>query len=236
MICISCKTDHNANFCPHCGEKSETKKITFKSITEDAFTTVTDMDKGFLYNCKQLFVNPKSMSVHYILGKRKGILNPISFLIISVTMYLIVESILRIPTENTGGQKSPEADIMKVGFAAGRYIRIYFKYFWILSIIPLAASTQLIFRKYNFTEHLAINSFILGQATLIGLVSYMIFKIDMPVNPLVYLLILWLFYRIFMIENDKIETFLMSFGALIIFIIQLMIITTAIGVIAVMIA
>jgi len=231
MICISCKTERNANFCPNCGEKSEIKKITFKSITEDAFSTITNMDKGFLYNLKMLFINPKSISNDYILGKRKGILNPISFLILSVTMYLIMESLLIVPKESTGVQNLPEVYIGKVAYAAGKYIHTYFKYFWILSIIPLAISTKLIFRKYNFIEHLAINSFILGQATLIGLISYMILKIDMPVNPLVYLLILWLVYRVFMARKDKLETFLMSFGALVLFILQLIIITIGIGMI-----
>ncbi len=231
MICISCTTEHNANFCPNCGEKAEIKKITFKSIIEDAFLTITDMDKGFLYNLKTLSIKPKTISIDYILGKRKGILNPISFLILSVTLYLIVESLLKIPKENTGVQNLPEVYIGKVAYAAGKYIHTYFKYFWILSIIPLAISTKLIFRKYNFIENLAINSFILGQATLLGLIIYMILKINMVVNPIVYLFILWLVYRVFMTEKGKLETFLMSCGVLILFILQLCVITLGIGII-----
>ena len=57
------------------------------------------MDKGFLFNLKMLFLNPKSITVEYILGKRKGILNPISFLILSVSLYLILEGLLRVPKE-----------------------------------------------------------------------------------------------------------------------------------------
>ncbi|MGZ2372041.1 DUF3667 domain-containing protein [Ancylomarina sp. YFZ004] len=231
MICISCKTEHKANFCPNCGEKSEIKKITFTSISRDAFLSITNMDKGFLFNLKLLFINPKSISSDYILGKRKGILNPISFLILSVTMYLIMESLLRVPKESTGVQNLPEVYIGKVAYAAGKYVHSYFKYFWILSTIPLAISTKLIFRKYNFIEHLAINSFILGQATLIGLISYRILKIDMPVNPLVYSLILLMVYRIFKTRKEKLKTFMMSFGALVLFILQLIIITIGIGMI-----
>ncbi|MDH7445964.1 DUF3667 domain-containing protein [Aquimarina sp. 2201CG14-23] len=231
MICVSCNTEHNANFCPNCGEKSEIKKITFKSIIEDTFLTITNMDKGFLYNLKMLFMNPKSIANEYILGKRKGILNPISFLIFSVTMYLIIENLLRVPRENTELQNLPDVYLGKVAYAAGKYVHVYLKYFWILSIVPLAISTKLIFRKYNFIEHLAINSFILGQATLIGVISYIILKIDLPVNPLVYLLIVWLMYRIFMTENNKLETFLMSVGALVLFVLQLVIIATGIGII-----
>jgi len=231
MICISCKNEHSSEFCPNCGEKSTTRKITFTSIIEDTFSTIANMDRGVLYNVKNLFISPQSFTSDYIHGKRKGVLNPISFLIISITIYLIIESILRVPSGNTEAQALPESKLQKVGFAAGKYIALYFKYFWILCIIPLSISTRSIFRKYNFAEHLAINSFILGQATLIGLISYLIIKIELPVNPLVYLIILWLVYRVFLKDKEKYETLLMSFGTLLLFILQLCIIIIGIGMI-----
>lgn len=233
MICISCKNELSSEFCPTCGEKSTTRKITFTSIIEDTFSTIANMDRGVLYNVKNLFVSPKSFTSDYIHGKRRGVLNPISFLIISVTIYLIVESILRVPRGITEAKALPESKLQKVGFAAGKYIALYFKYFWILCIIPLSISTRLIFRKYNFAEHLAINSFILGQATLIGLISYLIIKIELPVNPLVYLIILWLVYRVFLNDKEKYETLLMSFGTLLLFILQMFILIIGVGMISV---
>lgn len=231
MNCISCKNEHSSDFCPNCGEKSDIKKITFKSIIEDTFSTITNMDRGVLYNVKNLLISPQSFANDYILGKRKGILNPISFLIISVTIYLIFESILRDSTGSPVPQIRQEDYLQRVGFAAGKYLAIYFKYFWILCVIPLTISTKIIFRKYNFVEHLAVNSFILGQATLIGLISYLIIRIELPVNPLVYLTILWLVYSIFMKAKEKYDTFLMSFGTLLLFILQLFIIIIGIGMI-----
>jgi hypothetical protein len=231
MVCISCKNEHSSDFCPNYGEKSNTRKITFTSIFEDTFSTITAMDRGVLYNVKNLFLRPQEFTSEYILGKRRGVLNPISFLIISTTVYLIIESILRIPIANPELKLIPESDLQKVGFAAGKTLANHFKYFWILSIIPLSISTKLIFRKYNFTEHLAINSFILGQATLIGLISYLIAKTELPVNPLVYLTILGLVYRVFLKQKEKYETILMSFGVLLLFIFQLFVIVIGIGMI-----
>ncbi|MBA6155168.1 DUF3667 domain-containing protein [Tenacibaculum sp. S7007] len=233
MTCISCKTEFNTKFCPNCGEKSEIKKITLKTIFEDAISSITNMDKGFLYNLKTLFLNPKKISTDYILGKRKEILNPISFLILSVSIYLIVEDLLHIPKENTEIHNLPELYIGKIAYAMGKYIHVYLKYFWILSIIPLSISTQLIFRKYNFIEHLAINSFIIAQATIIGIVTFLILRIDLPINPFVYLSILWLVYQVFMTKKDKIETFFMSFAVLVIYILLLIIIGIGIGLIMV---
>ena len=50
------------------------------------------MEKGFLFNLKTLFVDPHKIVSEYISGRRKNIYNPISYLIITVTLYLIGDS------------------------------------------------------------------------------------------------------------------------------------------------
>lgn len=110
---------------------------------------------------------------------------------------------MKIPNDTIKTENLTKVYIGKVAYAAGKYVRIYLKYFWVLSVIPLSVSTKLIFRRFNFIEHLAINSFILGQATIVGLLSYIVFKINLPINPLVYLLILWLTYRIFITKKIR---------------------------------
>lgn len=231
MICISCNAEHHSQFCPNCGEKSAIKKITLKSIAEDTLATVTTMDKGFLYNFKMLFINPKTISIGYVLGRRKGILNPISFLIFTVSIYLILERLIEIPKDPTVEELLPDFYAGKVAYATGKYVHVYFKYFWVSAIVPLAIATRLIFAKYNFTEHLAINAFILGQASLIGIISYLVLRIDMVVNPLVYLTVFWLIYRALLVDEEKIESFLKALGALVVFVLQLAIIALIVGLI-----
>ena len=230
MNCISCNFEHNEKYCPNCGEKSGTKKITFTSIIEDAFSSITNMDKGFLFNIKTLILNPQKITIDYVLGKRKGILNPVSFLIFSITIYLIVITFFKIPKEIIEESNFTKSELHKASNDVGFFIRANLKYFWILSIIPLGLSLKLIFKKYNYLEHLAISSFIIGQATLIGIISYLIFKFPLIFDPIVYLVILWLIYKIFNNNNnDKVESILLSLTILILFIIQLIIIIGIIG-------
>ena len=57
---------------------------------------------------------------------------------------------------------------------------------------------KLLFRQFNFAEHLTINSFIIGQATLAGIITYLIYQYPVMFDPLVYLIILielFIFYR-----------------------------------------
>jgi hypothetical protein len=229
MNCVSCANAHNENFCPNCGEENGTKRISLASMLEDAFSFVTTMDRGFLFNLKALIIAPQKIVTAYISGQRKGIMNPISYLILTATVYLIIEGLL-IETNDIDGRKNlPELYFGRVAYSAGLYIRIYFKYFWILSIIPLAISTQLLFRKYNFIEHLAIAAFMLGQSTLVGLAAYLLLRANMVINPLVYLVILWLTYSVFSSGKDKLETALTSFGVIVLFIVQLCLICASVG-------
>ena len=228
MKCISCDFEHQENYCSNCGEYRETKKLSLTSILADALSTITNMDKGFLFNFKTLILNPRRITEDYILGKRRGILNPISFLIISVTIYLIVLSFFK--KQYIEVNTIDKNTIEKVSNEVGLFIRTNLKYFWILVILPLALTLKLVFRKYNYIENLAISSFIIGQASLIGIISYLIFRFPLIFDPVVYLVILWLVYKIFR-TKDRLESSALSATALIFFIILLAIIVALIGVV-----
>ncbi len=231
MICVSCNKEHSEKFCPNCGEKSGIKKITLTSLTEDTISSVTDMDRGFFFNLKTLIFKPQKITADYIRGKRKGILNPISFLIFSITIYLIVITILKNPIEPIEIKSVPKSTFEKMGNVLGKFIRVNLKFFWILTIIPLGLSLKLIFKKYNYLEHLAISSFVIGQATLVAIISYIFFRFPLIFDPVVYFVILWLIYKIFKNNNDKSESFILSLAVLILFIIQLFLMIAMIGIV-----
>lgn len=227
MICINCDNEHDSKFCPNCGEKASVPKITFSSIFNDGFSTITNMDKGFLFNVKNLFYKPNEMVNAYINGKRKGVFNPISFLIIAITIYLITESLIPSTTETS----TIDSNITSIGYRTGYFIRRYFKYFWIFSVVWLSVATKLIFGEYNFAEHLAINSFVIGQATLVGLISFLATKFMLLFNPFVYLTIIWMTYQIFKKKNNDLAIFSQSLSAVVLFFSQLAIILVLIGII-----
>jgi hypothetical protein len=233
MICISCKHEHQEKFCPNCGEKSDVKKITFTSIIENAFSTITNMDKGFLFNIKALITNPAKITNDFILGKRKGILNPISFLIISISIYLIVESFFKIPNDQLEPIVNSEGYSKGYiyGRTTGKLIYIYLKYFLIFSIFLLGNSTKIIFNKYNYLEHISISSFIIGLAVLLSTITYLIFRIPILFNPILYIVIFMMVYSVFTAGERKFDSSLSSFSALILFIIQLIIVILIAGLI-----
>ncbi len=234
MVCISCGHEHNEKFCPNCGEKSNVPKITFSSTIQSSFTTITEMDKGFLYNLKNLTLKPKATVEEYLKGKRKRIFNPISFLIIAVTCYLIIESVFKIKSFISNELVATVKNDLsyKIGASGGKIITQYFKYFWVFTVIPLSFLTKLFFRRYNFAEHITINSFILGQVTLIvGSISFIIFRLPLLFNPFIYISLIWYLYRVFHNKNNKMESIIMTFAILLFFVLILFSIITTIGVI-----
>lgn len=236
MVCISCSYKHNEKFCPNCGEKTGVPKITFSSTVETTFATITNMDKGFLYNLKNLTLKPKETIEEYLKGKRKGIFNPISFLLISVSLYLIVESYFN--------QKSftDENDIKlirdrisyKIASQGAGFIVSYFKYFWALTIIPLSIISKLVYKKYNYLEHITINAFIIGQITLtFGIISFLIFKHHIILNIFIYLALIWFNYRVFNHSKNKLKSFLNSLLVVSLFILSLISLIIIIGSLAI---
>jgi len=240
MKCVSCNRDHEEKFCPNCGERAGVKQITFSSIVEDSFTTLTDMDKGFLFNIKALITKPGKLTTEYILGKRKGILNPISFLIISISLYLIVESLFKTPILESlfiipNEVKEPilENDTYtrgySIGQAAGKFIFSYYKYFLILTIFLHAISTKIVYGIYNYIEHIAISSLIIGLAVLGSIIPYIFFVSPIIFNPVFYIIIFLLIHKIFRNDRGLTDSLLASLLSLFLFFVQLFMVVVGIG-------
>nr|WP_321222752.1 DUF3667 domain-containing protein [uncultured Psychroserpens sp.] len=232
MSCINCYNNHQENYCPNCGQRNGVKKITLPSIAEETFSSLTDMDKGFLYNLKTLTLRPKKIAVDYILGKRKGIFNPISYLILSITLYILVITILKTPKVPTQVTEVAKSTLEQLGNDLGLFLRTHLKFVWIFTIVPLSISFKIVYNKFNFLENLTISSFIIGHATLLGIISYLILRAPLIFDPFVYLIILLLTIKIFKNSTSTIENLLLGLSTLAIFIIQLIILVSCIGLVS----
>lgn len=213
MACINCKSNFNGEYCPNCGEKKNIERISFISTVTTAYSGLIDMDKGFLYNLKNLTLSPQKTILQYIRGKRKHIFNPISYAIISVTAYLIVISLVKfdLPDIAKVDETSFKKGLMKDSFETGKFIGENLKNFWLLNIVYLSLFTKLFFKKYNFFEHLAINSFIIGHLTLLAILNYLVFKWIIVADPIVFLGMIVMLFLVHKNKNNKAEVFTVSF-------------------------
>ena len=228
MICISCEYEHNGQYCPKCGEKAGTQRIRFVSILEESISTIAVMDKGFLFNVKNLALNPKQFINSYLKGKRKSVFNPLSFFLVSITLYILAQLAFKELFSDSLAFEPDQSNRYNSGYLAGRFIYIHLDYFWGLSLIWLSVSTKLLFQQFNFAEHLTINAFIIGQATLIGILVYPVFQIPVMFDPLVYLIIIIMLFRFYYKSDDTSVIVVKSVFSIIIF--SLLIVAATLGI------
>ena len=84
--CLNCETMLTADdhFCPNCGQRTDTHRLTIKHILHEFFHVFTHADIGFLGMIADLLRRPGIVAIEYIQGKRKKYFNPFTFFILSV--------------------------------------------------------------------------------------------------------------------------------------------------------
>ena len=91
-ICLNChlpldKSDH---FCPNCGQKNTTKKLSFGDFFFQFFSGLFNYDSRFQRTIRVTLFNPGKISKDYINGKRMRYANPFQFyLSVSIIFFLI---------------------------------------------------------------------------------------------------------------------------------------------------
>ena len=93
--CLNCGTLLTAddNFCPNCGQKSRTHRLTIPHILHEFFHSFTHADKGFLGLTADLAVRPGLVAREYIAGKRKKYFNPFTYYLLCLAILVFSANI-----------------------------------------------------------------------------------------------------------------------------------------------
>jgi len=187
------------------------------------------MDKGFLFNLKNLTLQPRETVLAYLSGSRRKFLNPISYTIITISIYIILTALIKEYKSTTLTEELAEriqnmSKIEEIGYNTGKIIFEQLKFFWILMTFCLSAFTRLIFKRFNFFEHLAINFFVVGHSTILAiLVKAFYHKEILIFNFLVFIYMTFLIYKIF--RNKKEQAFSITMSIMSVFFAYLMFFT-----------
>lgn len=169
IFCKNCGSEVAENYCPKCGQKSDTHRFTIKHILHDFFHSFTHVDSGILYLIKELFIRPGTVIREYTEGKRKKYFNPFQYLVLSTAAVVFITIKFDLSTLIMG-------NVQMKGELAGafqqQFIKFLYQYFNVFQfgIIPVTSLySYLFFRKsgYNYAENLVLNSFLTAQRHLI---------------------------------------------------------------------
>lgn len=184
--CVHCGHPGSGTYCSNCGEELVEKELTLFSVVNGFFKTILNLDKGLLLVLKSMVLNPKEFCFSYLKGRRKGIVNPITFLFISITLSILFENMISgeaVPLTKADLEANSSFTNMPTypGYEdwlerfnnalvrLGSLIAANQKLFSLLMVLPLVISAKLVFKRFRFVEYVAIISNIFGLAYFIDL-------------------------------------------------------------------
>ncbi|MCC8087762.1 MAG: DUF3667 domain-containing protein [Rikenellaceae bacterium] len=88
--CKNCDTVLQSAYCPECGQRSDTRRLTFRHCFIDTFSAFLIFDTRCLRTLKMLFIRPGEMMRSYISGNRVSYMNPFTLLFVLAAIYGIL--------------------------------------------------------------------------------------------------------------------------------------------------
>lgn len=156
--CLNCGHSVSGEFCSHCGQKSDTARITPVSlIRNDILGSIWHVEARFFHTLKEILFRPGRTAMNYIAGKRIRYNNFISLLLVLFGFNVI-------------GFHFYERFASAEALSSDSEIRVFFSKYSktvLFVIIPmLGAHAYFLFKriKLNIAEH-----FIIGTVSLLGI-------------------------------------------------------------------
>ncbi len=244
-ICKNCNQTFEGNFCNNCGQTANTHEINFKGILHELQHSVLHIDKGILYTTKELFRRPGHTIRDYLNGQRVKHFKPFAYVLILSTIYTIASQFLNnsIPLESFLSGVADGADskpVLIVGII--KWIKTHYAYttLFTLPFISLASYLSFIKAKYNYFQHLILNSFIAGQQTVayMALLPFVYFVKDRPIGDTInsckffigMVLTFWTYFQFFSSRKPYKRILLTILSYIVIVVIFLLMLIVIIGV------
>lgn len=201
--CKNCSNTFEGKFCPECGQKAKTGRITLKAVFQDIRDHFIHFDKGFLYTIKELTLRPGLTIREYIDGKRVKHVKPVKFMFWATAVSFLVTKLLGFEEQfiKTLEAQQPEAreQAKQMGPKLMNFIMAH-PGLLLLCILPvISLVTWLFFRKnrINYAESFTLNAFLMGQLSILSLsinAGYYAMK-NMPLQYIAFLGVLqWGFW------------------------------------------
>lgn len=214
-ICKNCDQQFEGHFCNQCGQPANTHDINLKYVLHELQHGIFHVDKGIFYTLKELFTRPGNTILEFINGKRERLFKPLtSLVIILTTVYMLLNHYFNIEVVDTSRIKiTGSTNLIDVIQKIKTWANNHFVWMSLISIPIYSVGTAIAFRahKYNFIEHLVLNTFLVGQKLAVHIIAFPIVYLikdtsyynvfDTFVNAIDFVLLVWTYYRFFQKKN-----------------------------------
>ena len=210
-LCKNCENTFEGNFCSNCGQKTNTKRLDWNYIKDEAKYTFLHLNNGLFYTIKQLFVRPGETINEFIQGKRIQHYKPILLVFVLAGLNGLLSANLYKNIIMPKNSNSKEFD--SIMSSSMNWLMEHYAVFEICLLPLFSLCSYLAFKKwgYNFIENIIINCFAAGQRLAFGVVvtpflyliepKYMLLVSTIATLPM-YGLTLWTYYCIYKDKNS----------------------------------
>lgn len=173
ITCKNCNNKFKGNFCNNCGQSADTDTINVKALWKDTLSIIFKYyEKGIIYSVKQLFTRPGYTIREYIEGKRVNHFKPFSLLVMFAALYGLLYSTFNI---NFFAEISDSASIgINNLVKINRWLSSNYSLtiFLTLPVITLGSYFSFRKQKYNFAEHLILNTYLASQRMIYRVATF----------------------------------------------------------------
>ena len=120
-------------------------------------------DKGIFYTIKEIFTRPGYAIKEYLEGKRVKHFKPISLVIILAGIWGLLYHYL--PSSDTHSVAENTTRISLIS----KWLRDHYSIAELINLPFYALASFVVFRIYNYWEHLVINAFLIAQKIVVGI-------------------------------------------------------------------
>ncbi|HLA55799.1 MAG TPA: DUF3667 domain-containing protein [Flavobacterium sp.] len=158
--CLNCLETVTGNFCPNCGQKTDTHRITLKHfLLHDLLHGIWHLERGMVFTIKEALLRPGQAALDYIGGKRIRYYNVFYLCLLVIGLNIVLVHLYDFLEPKRLVKNDNNVEVVE-------FFSEYLK-FILLAIVPIVAiNAFLIFRrlKLNLAEH-----FILSGINLLGI-------------------------------------------------------------------
>ncbi len=92
--CLNCGSPVDDKYCSHCGQRTSIERFSWKSLIEELFHFYTHLEHNFFRATFQIGYKPGKILKSILDGKRNSNPKPIGFLIVWITIFVVIFSLV----------------------------------------------------------------------------------------------------------------------------------------------
>lgn len=183
LLCKNCGQESDQNFCSNCGQKRIEERWNLKKLIRSAFTTIFNIEKGFFYTFRELFLNPGKVVGEYLDGRTMPYTNPFRYVVIAIAISVFLMLSLGVwefqvdyIIENYKKFGIIDSDKGEADMRTNMKNVTQFMNLMPLALLPFIALSARLFlgkRRLHYAEYFIMVSYLTAQSTLYGVLLTM---------------------------------------------------------------